>query len=250
LIPLPDIDSLDTPAEQGGERDGFELDTPQRRRTATTAQPPRGELFAEDFDDPKPDPAEPKIVEPVFSLAEIEAARAEAWRAGQDAERQSQAHHDAEATRAALAAIALQLDIASAEAEATVRTEAAAAVGLLLDALGVAFPGLRARFGPDETEALLRAVLPTLRAEPRATLRLPPHLQPRLSAVIATADPELSARLSFIPDPALAPDELHVSWHAGEARRDVAGAWSRIEDVLGQAGWPITHATKEIAYVE
>jgi hypothetical protein len=70
-------------------------------------RPKLGTLFAEDFD--TPDAAlEPEVIEPVFSAAEMTAAREAAWRDGHAAGLEEAIAGDAAATRQAMTAIAEQ----------------------------------------------------------------------------------------------------------------------------------------------
>ncbi len=253
MIPLPDIDAAGTRASSwSADGAGFELEDHPGIRRVRTAHGGRS-LFDEDFDRPPQPagPAEPEIIEPTFTLAEYEACREEAWRAGQAAERDAIRCAEETATRDALASIAAQLDNARAEADHATEDSADALARLLLDTLGVLFPSLCARFGAAEAEGLVRAILPALRQEPRATIRLPPALVRQVSAVIEQADPDLLPRIDFVADEAMPPGDIRITWRNGEARRDAALLWTEIGDILGQAGWPTVPArTLELNNVE
>jgi hypothetical protein len=244
LIPLPDIDAPESRgAGRAREAAGFELD--DRSTLGRIAAPARRRsLFEEDFDQPpRPaTPAEPEIITPTFSLEEYEAARAEAWRAGQAAEREAALSADSAATRNALAAIATQIEMTRVDATRVAEDAAEAVASLLLDTLGALFPVLCARFGTAEAEGVLRAILPALRVEPRATIRLAPKLARRIADTLAQADPDLPDRVDIIADEAVPDGDIRVTWRNGEARRDAAALWAEIGDILGQAGWPTTHA--------
>lgn len=254
MIPLPDIDLPDIDFPDIGaagknapawsaKRPGFELEDSQavRRMPASGRGRP---LFDEDFDRPPrvEAPPEPEIIAPTFTLAEYEASREEAWRAGQAAERDAIRQAEETATRDALNAIAAQLDDARGETTRIAEESAEALARLLLDTLGALFPVLCARFGAAEAEGLVRAILPALRQEPRATVRLAPTLVRRITDTIERADPDLLPRVDIVADETLPPGDLRVTWRNGEARRDAVLLWTEIGDILGQAGWPTVPA--------
>ena len=109
---------------------------------------------------------------------------------------------------------------------------------MLLDTLAALFPALCARFGSAEAAAVARAILPALRLEPHATIRLAPALVPAITDTIQQADPSLLERLDILPDIGMAAGDIRIAWRNGAARRDVAELWTEIGDILGQAGWP------------
>ena len=238
MIPLPDIDAAEGTTRPWDPRiAAFELD-----EGPPPGRPPirRRSLFEEDFDLPPraEAPPEPEIITPTFSLAEYEACREEAWQAGQAAERDAIRAADSIATRDALAAIATHLGAARADS-ADIAGEAAEALAqLLLDTLAALFPALCARFGSAEAAAVARAILPALRLEPHATIRLAPALVPAITDTIQQADPSLLERLDILPDIGMAAGDIRIAWRTGAARRDVAELWTEIGDILGQAGWP------------
>ncbi|MGA8193474.1 MAG: hypothetical protein WB902_08895, partial [Acetobacteraceae bacterium] len=66
-----------------------------------------GALFEEDFDRPE-SAAEPEVIEPIFSAADLADAREAAWRAGNAAGAEEAAAGDAAAARRAIESIAAQ----------------------------------------------------------------------------------------------------------------------------------------------
>lgn len=242
MITLPDIDAIEPGVSPWpSETLGFLLDD----RPPPSARPAEARigraLFDDDFDLPPPaeTPQEPEIIEPTFSVAELEAAREEGFRAGQDAERQSRDAADRAAERQWLDAIAQALDGAAEAAEHAAEDAAEAMVRLLLDTFAAVFPAMCERFGEAEARALLAAILPVLRLEPRATIRLAPALGQAVTDAINRADRDLAGRIDIQPDPAMGAGDIRVSWRNGEAGRDARALWTEIGDVLGQAGWPL-----------
>jgi flagellar assembly protein FliH len=239
LILFPDLDEPGPDPVSGPmEVLGFEMDTPPvRSMPATPVRNPS--LFTEDFDAPTVGPREPEIVVPTFSLAEFEAAREEAWNDGKAAAlTAAEAEHWA-AVRGAMATMIARLDAARDELTRQAEASAEALTQLLIGLLGTLFPSLCARFGPGEVSDVLKTVLPILRLEPRAVIRVPPSLVPAIRDVIADSGSDLSDRIEIVADETLVPGDIRVAWQRGHAVRDVRALWAEIGDALGQAGWPV-----------
>jgi hypothetical protein len=132
-----------------------------------------GVLFDNDFDLPEVVP-EPEVIEPLFSAAEVAAAREAARRDGHAAGLQEAASSDATAVRQALEAIASQFKDERDAAARRADQSAEAIARLLLDSLAATFPVLCARHGEAEVRAIARAVLPALTLEPMIAVRVNP----------------------------------------------------------------------------
>ncbi len=132
-----------------------------------SAYTPRfGALFAEDFDLPRAAP-EPEVIEPVFSVSELTAAREAAWHegpCGRVARGGGQPMQSA--TKQAIVQISELLRAESQAGAARAEQDAAAIAQLLLDSLAATFPTLAARYGEAEVRAIIRTVLPALTREP------------------------------------------------------------------------------------
>lgn len=194
--------------------------------------------FDEDFDAPPPPPAapEPEIIEPVFTADELETARRDAAFAAREAAL-AEAETNGKATaRRALTSIADQIAAMRDEAAAVAEETAEAIARLLLDCFATAFPALSRRHGADETAAVLRAILPALRQEPKIAVRVSPHVIDAIKADIDAIDPDLIARVRLVPTDAMAPEDIRIDWEHGTAIRDTTALWRRIEDVLAPAG--------------
>src|SRR5215472_6378042 len=139
-----------------------------------------GTLFEEDFDRPEADAAEPEAPEPVFSAADLAAARTAAWREGNAAGLAETAANDDAATRRAVESIAAQFAAAGEAAVAHAEQSADAIARLLLDSLAAAFPMLCACYGEAEVQAIVRSVLPALTQEPSVTVRANPLTAPAI----------------------------------------------------------------------
>jgi flagellar assembly protein FliH len=192
-------------------------------------------LFDEDFDLPAK-PPEPEVIDPVFTAAELMAAREEAAQESRD---RTIAEADGSARIAssrALAEIAAQITAAREEAATVAEQSAEAIARLLLDCFAAAFPALSARHGPREVRAVLREILPALHREPKITVRVNPHLVPSMTEELRSLDADLVARVRLLPTDSVAVGDVRVTWENGAAIRDTASLWSQIESVLAPAG--------------
>jgi flagellar biosynthesis/type III secretory pathway protein FliH len=215
------------------------------------------QIFGEDFDRPRPaaPPPDPKPPEPVYSAADLQETRAQALREGHAAGLAEADGITAALARHALLTIAERLDTARDEAN-TVAEEAAEAVArLLMDAFATAFPALCARHAEGELRAIVRSVLPRLQEEPSIVVRASPHATQALADEIAAIDPDLIDRVRIVPTDSVPLGDIRISWRAGNARRDTAGLWAEIENVLAPAGLlspaiPVRNSVKEHENVE
>lgn len=199
--------------------------------------PVLGILYAEDFDDPAPE-TPPPIPEPdleprapVLTQADIDRACAEAvqrarllWEGEQAGQR-----------GAALAAIAEAVRQSRNAAEREAHALAEGTAMTMLAMLSGVLPRLCERHGPDEARALAQLLLPTLRNEPRISIRAHPALVPALEDDLTQLDPELAGAVTIAGTP-MAPGDLRVSWDRGSLRRDTAKILTAIQDALAQLG--------------
>jgi len=192
-------------------------------------------LFDEDFEIPPPS-SEPEVIEPLFTAAELYAARDEAARESRDA---TLAEIDATgraATRLALTEIARQITAARADIVSIAEQSSQAIARLLVNCFATALPALSARHGPAEVAAVLRHILPILHNEPKITIRVNTHLVEALTKEFHSADADLAARLRLIPTDAVALGDARITWENGAATRDTATLWTQIENILAPAG--------------
>jgi flagellar assembly protein FliH len=193
-------------------------------------------LFAEDFDALPGvtvlDDADESEPSPVFTEAELAAARADAYAEGHRNGLAQAAADRAEVTRQMLGTIAERLDGAGAEAARVAEDSADAVARLLLGTLATMLPALCARHGAAEGAALTRAVLPALAREPRVTIRVSPHVVRVVEQELDRLDPELHARVSLAPADAVAPGDVRIAWQDGAAIRDAAALWRKVAETL------------------
>jgi flagellar biosynthesis/type III secretory pathway protein FliH len=192
-------------------------------------------LFDEDFDSPPPS-SEPEVIEPVYTVAEMTAARDAAAQEARD-----RALLDAEASgragaRRALTEMAAQFAAATAEAAVIAEQTSEATARLLLDCFATAFPELSARHGANEVAAVVQSILPALHRESKIVVRVNPHLMAAMTEELGALDSDLATRVRLLPTDALAVGDARVTWDNGSATRDTASLWRQIETVLTQAG--------------
>lgn len=207
-------------------------------------------LFDEDFDQ-QPPPSEPEVIEPVFTAADLIAARQEAAQESRERTLEEVEGSVRAATSRALAAIAEQLAAARAEVASIAEQSAEAIARLLLDCFATAFPVLSARHGPAELAAIALQILPAVHYEPAIAVRIHPCVVPKLTEAIASLDADVAARVRLIPTEGLSPADVRITWANGSAVRDTAALWRQIEDILAAAGlWSVEATAKEQELVE
>ncbi len=195
-----------------------------------------GVLYAEDFDaeapahQPAPQPTE--APEPVFGLAQLDAARQEGVAAG----RQEAEHGLLAARLQTLTLIAKGLSEARAEAAVLAEDTAAAVSGCMLSSLMACLPALCASHGAAELRAMTRRVLPALVDERRVTIRANPHMLPMLQEEIACLDQELADIMVLIATDAIPPGDVRIAWQDGAAIRDAGLARAAVTDALAALG--------------
>ncbi len=196
-----------------------------------------GVLYAEDFgadgESPaEPGPPEPEVIDPSFTAAELDAARAEAREAGR-----AEAEHGLAAARVHMLGL-LATGVADARGEAAQAATAAAAgvAATMLAALLACLPALCGRHGEAELRALSRAILPALQDEPRITVRVNPHMLAAMQAEVAALDTEVAERVRILPTDAVAPGDARIAWADGSAVRDAGRARAAVRDALAQLG--------------
>lgn len=202
-----------------------------------------GVLYAEDFDDddeaaeagaaPPSDPVpEPEIIEPVFTAAELDAARTEARLAGR-----AEAEHGLAGARNQLLTL-LADGVAQARASATEVAEMAAeaAARCMLGALAACLPALCEQHGAAELRGLTRRLLPALADEPRITVRINPHMLAAMQDEVASLDAEIAERVCLLPTDAVPPGDARITWTDGSVTRDTRRARQAFEDGLAELG--------------
>lgn len=194
-------------------------------------------LFSEDFDRTAGEAEqEPEIIAPVFTAAELEAARTDARNEGYEAGLAEAATRHEAALGQAAEALTVQLAAFRTDARQHAEQQATMAARLLLDTLAALFPALCAKHGPAEARALCVAILPGVLDEPRITLSVHSAWASLLVQHVEELDPQLAARTKVVATDTMSPGDVRIAWAHGAAGRDAAGLWQRVASVLVEAG--------------
>jgi flagellar biosynthesis/type III secretory pathway protein FliH len=208
-------------------------------------------LFAEDFDaELRGAPApEPETIEPVITVADLEAARQQAWQNGYDDATAAAARSTQTATRDSLGAIAAALGDARQRATEIAEQAAEELARLLLDCMATALPDLCVQHGDAELRAMVRTLLPALLQEQTVTIRLNPANAAAVTREFESLGPDPGTCMQVIATESLAPGDMRVSWRGGQAARDATALWAQIAEILAPAGLLSCAPRKEAEHV-
>ena len=202
-------------------------------------------LFAEDFDEPAPptpEPVEtpepaPEIQEPVFSLADLQQARADAIEAEREAVRLEQIDAQQMALRLALADIGHAMEGARQAAGQLAEAHAQATAGLIMTLLRTMLPTMCERYGEAEVRALLKVLQPALRSEPVVTIQLHPITHAAIAHDLDVMRLALPGDVRVTGNEALLPGDVRLHWQDGAASRDTAALLHGIDAAFDAAGF-------------
>jgi flagellar assembly protein FliH len=194
-------------------------------------------LFPEDFAVPHATP--PVVAEqsaPAFGEADLAAARTEGYEAGV-----RDAHEAAAAAQRAHVAALLDVIVErlAATQEAAVRAVEACAeelAHLLLDAIGIGFPALRAQYGETELRSVIAAIAPALSREIGVVLRVHPSMREAVARELAALPMQSGTLPQIEASEEVPPGDAAISWCHGGAARDSAAAWREATEVLRLLG--------------
>ena len=202
-----------------------------------------GVLYAEDFDAPEPGaapraaqptpvPAEPVVIEPTFSLTDLQRATERARQEERMVARQ-QAEQDAAVLRTQ-ALVQLADTVAQSRSEAArIAAEAADATAqTVLAAVAALLPGLSATYGQAEAAALLRLLLPGMANEPRLTVRAHPVLVASLRRETGALLEAGNTVVEWIDSETMVPGDIAVRWQDGSMIRDTKALCAEIHALL------------------
>lgn len=174
--------------------------------------------------------------EPAYKVADLEAAKQEAFADGRLAGlAEAQAGIEA-AAAAALDRLAVVLQSLFADREtATARIRREAALAAVSTAKILA-PALTERFPAVEIEALLQETLPQLHGEARLTVRVS---APRLTVLVPrieqiASDTGFAGRVEIAVDPMLTGEDCRIEWSNGGVVRDRAKIEAQIDAAVAR----------------
>jgi flagellar assembly protein FliH len=182
----------------------------------------------------------PPPPEPVFSAAELEAARQEAFERGHAEGHATATQEAGEAAERRLSEASERLVAALGEAGAAQRLALDAierqAAELALELLRKLFPALAARGGIDELAALISEVLALALDQPRLTIRCAEAMRDALEAIARRAAHAAGyeGRLAVIADDRLGTTDCRVEWAEGGVERDTRQLMQTVETALAR----------------
>ena len=221
-------------------------------------------LFAEDFDAPLEHAAEeatelegnqkPLQPTPVFSAEQVEAARRLGYEEGKrDAEAEAKASAAALAVQA-ISRITEAMNRADAEAARIAEETADTFVRLLLDALLAVLPGLCARYSDAEIAAMVKAIVPPLRSEPRVKILIHPDQKIPVEKELLSLEKEFRQRIFVETDFSVPRGDARIAWQNGSAVRNTRQAIAALKEALLPLGLlsevPSAAETEENATLE
>ena len=193
-------------------------------------------LFPDNFGDARPAPAAPRPPpEPMFTAAELAAAREAGMTEGLQAAREDRQRRHSDEIAALLVVIAEHLRAARDAAALAAEQSATALARLLIAALGAAFPALLARHGEAEICRVAAAVLPPLLRDPGVVVRVHPDHVEAVAGIIAELSPQSGAPPAIEASDAVARGNVVILWEDGSALRDTGAAWAAITAILQDA---------------
>lgn len=204
-----------------------------------------GVLYAEDFDAPEPAtaaraappspvpvPAEPVVIEPTFSLTELQRATERARQEERMAARQ-QAEQDAAMLRTqALVQLADAVAQSRSEAARIAAEVAEAITQTLLATIAALLPAFSAAHGQAEAAALLRLLLPAMANEPRLTVRAHPALVAGLRQETRALLEAGNTVVEWIDSETMDPGDIAVRWQDGSMIRDTNALCAEVRALL------------------
>ena len=179
---------------------------------------------------------EPPELVPYFTEQELEVARQDGHEAGFAEGRAASLEAHEAAVGQALAAIAIAVTDGQAAAEVVAEQAAEGVARLLLRSLSTMLPALCAQHGPIEVAAVMRCILPKLKAEPRIVIQVHPDAVDGTRTRLADFAPDLVERIALTGTSSIDEGDVRIGWQDGEAVRDGASLWREIADVLGPLG--------------
>ncbi len=200
-----------------------------------------GILYIEDFDAPPPPPPpsqEPTATEPVFTLADLEAAREAGRQEGMQAALSDANLLQVQLQAAATQALSDSLAAARAGLERLVAQRADEATRTILAMLQAALPHSMKMLAKTELHGIVATLLPGLRSETELRVRAHPELSDFVRETLANLLTECSLVLSVSADETLLPGDIAVFWHEGSAQRDCRSIYNDIVKALAPLRLP------------
>ncbi|NBC34555.1 MAG: hypothetical protein GVY13_17905 [Alphaproteobacteria bacterium] len=180
--------------------------------------------------------AQAKPAEPTFSRADLNAARAEGYAAGEEAGKATALNSVQERLGEALSAVSRQLGPLVEQRRLDQETMVEQSVQIALAISRRVLPELARRKGLAEIEALVRDCLRDMSEEPRIVVRVSDEM---LDLMRARIDP-MAQSLGFpgsivlLAEPSFGPADCRVEWADGGAERLAGQVWQEVETAVAR----------------
>lgn len=202
---------------------------------------PSGILYAEDFDAPEQLPIiakiaqpapDPVVLEPTFSLAELNRAAEHADREARVQERREAADASSVRRTDALMRIADELALIRSDAAQLAVAAASSTAETLLAMVAAVLPAFSATRGKQEASALLHLLLPAMTHQSHLAIRVHPSLVDSLRDELAQALEGSQATVEWLASSSMEPGDLNVRWRDGVMIRDGQALCSRVRALV------------------
>lgn len=198
---------------------------------------PSGVLYAEDFDTPEPTvaaakapvpQAEPIVVEPTFSLADLRRASERAQEEGRALARREAELEASLRKTDALAEIAALLQKTRDDLVGVALQSASATADTVLAMVASLLPAFARSQARNETAALLRLLLPAMSHEPNLTIRVHPSLIDDLRNDLSELLEDGQTSVSWVGSDNVLQGDLNVRWNGGMMTRDMTALCAQV----------------------
>jgi flagellar assembly protein FliH len=195
------------------------------------------------------DEAPPEPPAPVFSLADLEAARADGVTLGR-AEALAEAQVQLKAGQmqgATLQAVCERLSLALDQIDAAAGQATRDAIQIAAAIARRLLPSLYARHGASEVEELVAATLSGLPSDSSVSIRLAPSMAESLAPLLLQRAKEYGRgdRLHVSGDASVAEGDCAMEWMGGGLLRNRESLWREIEILIEQEAGPLRHGAAE-----
>jgi flagellar assembly protein FliH len=193
-------------------------------------------LFDVSFDQPEPPEGAPRPAEPVFSQADLDAARGEGFALGRAAALAEAAAATEARIAAALEALQRGIEQLNAAREEMCRATERAALELMREVLRQAVPALCRKEAFSELEALVARCFAEAFTEPRLVLRVNDALFDAMQSRIGTLSQTtgFTGKVVLLADETLSLEGGRIEWADGGAERDPLRLMTEIDAALAR----------------
>ncbi len=204
-----------------------------------------GILFAEDFDDDFSDERasatatpvpEPEIIEPVFSAAELEAAKQEGFANGYAAALENSEEQRRAVASHAVLKVETLLERVREESTVAVERSIDSIAKLIFATIASLMPNLCARHDAGEIASLVRDLIVSLTPEQSLKVTVAPEIADDVRSALGILSSDAARRVAIATHGDMEPGDVRLAWDAGAASRSSRQVQKAIIAVLDQLG--------------